>query len=115
MKDEEGAEIIQCKEYDTIRDWHQDPNGYFTIMPFINEGLIKVRFYTNDNKRKYLFVGKTPQDLYWEITQRGLISKMEHAAYLGKELAKAYIALKNKIHYNQDDDLDLTKEAINYV
>ncbi len=113
--DDKGAEIIVCKKYDAIKDWVQDPEGYFTVMPFINEGVIKVRFYTNDNKRKFLFIGKTPQDLYWEIINRGLISRMDHAAYLGKELAKAYIALKNKLHYNQDDDLDLDKKAINYV
>lgn len=106
MKQDEGK-LVECREYDNIKDWHQDPEGYFTIKPFPEENLIRVRFYTKDHKRKFLFVGKKPQDLYFEITQRKLISRHDHAAYLGKELEKAYLALKFNLEYVQDDELEI--------
>lgn len=94
--------------------WKEDPLGFFTIKPFIEEGLIKVRYYQN-HKLKYLMVGKTSEELYYKITSMGLISRMEHAAYLGKELEKAYLALKFKLQYIQDDHLDITKAAISQI
>lgn len=109
MKDDKNAEIIECKPYDSIKDWVQDEKGYFTIKEFPEEGVIKVRFYTNDHKRVYVFVGKTPQDLYFEITQRKLISRLDHAAYLGKELEKAFLALTYGLTYVQDDLIDIRK------
>ena len=45
----------------------------------------------------------------------GLISRMEHAAYLGKELEKAYLALKYTLQYVQDDPLDITKTASSHL
>ncbi len=93
--------------------WKEDPLGFFTIKPFIEEGLIKVRYYQN-HKLKYLIIGKTPEELYYKITSMGLISRQEHAAYFGKELEKAYLALKYKLHYVQDDPLDIhQKETTN--
>jgi len=89
--------------------WKEDPAGFFTIKPFLAEGLIKVRYYQN-HKLQYLLVGKTPEELYYKITSRGLISRMEHAAYLGKELEKAFLALKYNLKYVQDAPLDLSKK-----
>ncbi len=86
-------------------DWNQDPKSYFTIMPFINENRILVRAYSTDHKGLYLISGETPKQIYYKIIKMGLISKLEHAAYLGKELEKAYIALKRRLYFNQDDEL----------
>ena len=94
--------------------WKEDPRGFFTIKPFIEEGLIKVRYYQN-HKLKYLIVGKTPEELYYKITSQGLVSRLEHAAYLGKELEKAYLALKYTLQYVQDDPLDITKIASSLI
>ena len=105
IKKQPEGEQVQCTQADII--WVQDPNGYFTIKEFPEEGVIKVRDYTNDHVRKYLCVGATPQELYNKIIKMSLISRLEHAAYLGKELEKAYLALKYKLRYNQDDELEL--------
>lgn len=93
--------------------WKEDPLGFFTIKPFPEERVIKVRYYKN-HKLVYLFVGKTPEELYYKITSSGLISRLEHAAYLGKELEKAYLALKYDLQYVQDDPLDITQKAAIY-
>jgi dihydropteroate synthase len=106
----EGVEIIRA-EYDDRKDWVQDPKGYFTIKPFHKAGKIACRFYTNDHKRRYLIYGERARDIYNTIVRMGLVSRFEHAAYLGKELMKAEIALRNRLHFNQDEDLDITKKA----
>lgn len=91
--------------------WKEDPSGFFTLKPFPEEGVIKVRYYKN-HKLIYLFTGKTPEELYYKITSLGLISRLEHAAYLGKELEKAYLALKYGLQYVQDEPLDLRRKAL---
>lgn len=90
--------------------WKEDPKGFFTIKPFPEEGIIKVRYYKN-HKLVLLIIGKTAEELYHKITLMGLISRLEHAAYLGKELEKAYLALKYNIEYVQDDHLDITQKS----
>ena len=42
---------------------------------------------------------------YDEIIKKGLITKLEHAAYLGAELEKAEIAMITRKDYIQDFDL----------
>lgn len=106
VKDQPEGEEVHCTQADLF--WAQDPQGYFTIKEFPDESVIKVRYYTNDHKRKYLFVGKTPQEIYHKIISMGLISRLEHAAYFGKELEKAYLAMKYKLKYVQDDELVIT-------
>jgi dihydropteroate synthase-like protein len=51
------------------------------------------------------FSGRTAKELYKGILHRGLVKNPEHAAYLGKELMKAEIALKLGKNYIQDREL----------
>ena len=106
----EGVQVIKAA-YDDRVEWTQDPKGYFTIKPFYKEKKIACRFYTNDHKRRYLIYGNNAREIYNTIVRMNLISRSEHAAYLGKELMKAEIAMKNKLHFNQDEELDLKKKA----
>lgn len=50
-------------------------------------------------------IGKKATELYLKAIEMGLVSELSHAAYLGKELAKAEIALKIGRSYLQDEDL----------
>ena len=36
-----------------------------------------------------------------------LVSRFDHAAYLGRELQKAEVALKNRLEYTQDEEIVL--------
>jgi dihydropteroate synthase-like protein len=65
---------------------------------------INVVYYTN-NKPELKFSGDSAKKIYQEIIKRSLITNLEHAAYLGKELGKAEIALKLGKNYVQDEDL----------
>ncbi len=77
----------------------QDPAGSFKIM--VSEGVITAVHY-QDMQPKIAITGKNAKEIYDEILKRGLISRMEHATYLGSELEKAEIAAKLNKNYVQD-------------
>ncbi|MCC7554372.1 MAG: dihydropteroate synthase-like protein [Methanobacteriaceae archaeon] len=49
--------------------------------------------------------GKYPKEIYEKIIKLGLVSRLEHAAYLGSELQKAEIAMLTGKEYVQDFEL----------
>jgi len=104
--DQRDKEIkVITATYDSAAEWEQDPLGYFTIKPFYNEQIIRVRFYNNRHQRLMLIEGSKAIDIYNTICRLDIVSKMEHAAYLGAELQKAEIAMKKHLPYVQDEDL----------
>lgn len=95
---------------DTTRfsiEWNQDPSGYFTIKPFPGRSRVYVRFYNNSNKLLHTFSGTNTTQMVQQILKMNLVSRLDHAAYLGKEIEKALIALRAGSVYVQDDDLAL--------
>ncbi len=76
-----------------------DYKGSFKII--VNDELIQAILFQNYEKT-LVVEGTTSRAIYEEILRRDLISRMEHAAYLGKELQKAEIALKLGKKYVQD-------------
>ncbi len=93
-------------EYHPIRDWIMDPKGYFLIRLSRKKHLIELGYCRKNNVIEIIIEGRTPQDVYYTAIKKGLISRLDHAAYLGKELEKAYIALQNGLSYVQDAELD---------
>jgi len=85
--------------------WHLDPAGCFKIGITEDEyisgkifpGKIVVKH--NDNS----ITGETAKDVLETIIRLGLVSRLDHAGYLGRELMKAELALKFKRSYSQDD------------
>ena len=53
-------------------------------------------------------MGKHPIELYYTLVREGMISRLDHAADVGVELQKAYLALKNNLEYVQDSELALS-------
>ncbi len=90
--------------------WHLDPAGCFKIELTDDEiqngklypGKIMARNNKN-NTNNNTIVGSTAKEILDTIIERGLISQTDHAAYLGRELMKAELALKFKRSYSQDD------------
>lgn len=91
-------------EYHRYKDWEQDPKGYFLIKINKKKKIIEVGYCKKNNVIEIIVYGKTPQEIYYTIIKKGLISRLDHAAYLGKELQKAYYALKYNKEYVQDED-----------
>ncbi|MGD0451814.1 MAG: dihydropteroate synthase-like protein, partial [Candidatus Bathyarchaeia archaeon] len=81
-----------------------DPKGSFTIMLDRNSKNIVVLYYASAKTAKpdRIIKGKTADAIYLEITKLGLVSKFDHMAYLGAELAKAEIALQTGKEFIQD-------------
>jgi len=83
------------------KPFREDRLGYFTIS--VGDGGIHVRhLLPNHTKTDFAFRGKKAEDIYKMIIHEGLVSRHEHAAYLGKELARAEEALKSGREYVQE-------------
>lgn len=102
-------------------DVQLDPKGFFTILVDRENDRIVVEHYVAEwdeeakknysgdwqscvrsNKLDKVFHGKTAEELAHTIVRENLISRYEHAAYLGRELQKAEQALKDGKPYEQD-------------
>ena len=57
------------------------------------------------NEPDLVIVGHTAKEIYEEIITKNLVTRMEHAAYLGSELQKAEIAMITGKEYVQDFEL----------
>jgi len=81
-----------------------DPQGVFRILIDRNaETIVALHFATTEtDKPKNIIKGVTAKAVYAKILEMGLVTRLEHAAYLGSELAKAEVALKTGKEYIQD-------------
>lgn len=68
-----------------------------------NSKIVAVHF--KKNKPDLVIEGKSAQEIYEEIIKKDLVTRLEHAAYLGSELEKAEIAMITGKNYTQDFDL----------
>ncbi|MCW4021952.1 MAG: dihydropteroate synthase-like protein [archaeon] len=84
-----------------------DEKGIFKIAVDHIAGNIVALYLTDDQAEKPTIVikGKSAENVFSKIEEMKLITRMDHAAYLGRELAKAEIALKTKKEYIQDQPL----------
>ena len=83
--------------------FEQDKAGYFRIWIDERRKEIVVQHYLpNGKKSKFEFRGKKASELYRKILNENLITRVDHAAYLGAELAKAEICLKEGKKFEQD-------------
>ena len=79
-----------------------DPYGFFVLDLDKNKNMIVVEHYLYDKKIKNKFSGSSAKKLCDTIIRKGLILRLDHAAYIGRELMKAEMALKNKLRYKQE-------------
>ena len=101
---DEAKEVVA--EYDDAKEFVLDPKGYFLIRIDQEKANIEVGFCDSRNKVVLKVTGKKPIDIYTTILNKeNLEIRRDHAAYLGRELQKAYIALQQNINYVQDDEL----------
>ncbi len=79
-----------------------DKAGYFVIVPLPDQGMINVEHYAYDNVLLRTIEGVTARALYRKLIEEGWVTELSHAAYLGRELTKAELALQHGFHYIQD-------------
>ena len=79
-----------------------DRMGYVVIYPDRTRGQLVLEHYTNKGVLDRVFEGTSPTAMYATVIEAGLIGRLDHAAYLGRELARAEHALLTKSEYVQD-------------
>ncbi len=92
-----------------------DPKGFFVV--FIEEDQMVAEHYESVQKEGKLEIetgrldlvitGKDAKEICDTMVREGLVSRMDHMAYLARELQKAEIALENDLEYEQSEPLDL--------
>jgi len=91
-----------------------DPKGYFLIAidrekKLINVGYCIFKKLGNDTKNDMVSIisGKTAIEIVNTLIRYKYISSLQHAADMGIELCKAEVALKYKLNYIQDKDIEI--------
>jgi len=98
-KDEDGVERVLAAT--NIAYEHQpDKAGYFYIC--IKDKKLLVEQYSNKNELLRVIEGQTARDLCITLIRNGWVSKLDHAAWLGRELLRAELAMVAGDKYVQD-------------
>jgi tetrahydromethanopterin S-methyltransferase subunit A len=79
-----------------------DPAGYFVIFIDRRRHLLSVEHYKNNGVLTTIIEGASAAEIYMTAIERALLSRLDHAAYLGRELARAEHALSSGESYVQD-------------
>jgi tetrahydromethanopterin S-methyltransferase subunit A len=79
-----------------------DKAGFFVVLPRPATGRIICEHYENNGRLAHVIEGREGAVIAATAIEQGLLTQLDHAAYLGRELAKAEIALKTGSHYEQD-------------
>lgn len=79
-----------------------DAVGFFVVYPDIRRQLLVVEHYTTAGVLNCVIEGPTSAAVYGAAIERQLLSRLDHAAYLGRELARAEQSLKTGEAYMQD-------------
>ncbi|MCL5877782.1 MAG: dihydropteroate synthase-like protein [Candidatus Bathyarchaeota archaeon] len=84
-----------------------DPCGVFRVMvDRESKKLVALHYNSSESKELTCAIrGLDAEAVMAEVLRLGLVSRLEHAAYLGGELAKAEVALRVGRDYVQDADL----------
>lgn len=70
-----------------------DPAGYFVVYPDPARQRLSLEHYTNDGVLDGVVEGATPAECYTAVIEAGMITRLDHAAYLGRELGRAEASL----------------------
>lgn len=92
--------------HDDAAEWKFDPAGFFLVSLDRQKKELIVEHYTRQGrKRDKVITGKSAEELTHTITRLNLVTYLDHAAYIGRELAKAEAALHFNLDYEQDKPL----------
>ena len=80
-----------------------DTAGYFVIYPERRTKKLVVEHYTNQGVLDCMMEGNSTGALYTEAIERNLVTRLDHAAYLGRELARAEQSLLQGTPFVQDE------------
>lgn len=93
------VESIEAKEAKRLT---LDPAGYFVVYPDQRLKRLALEHYKNSGALDMVLEGDSAAALYTSAIERGLVARLDHAAYLGRELARAERSLETGETYVQD-------------
>ncbi|MDO8622956.1 MAG: DUF4346 domain-containing protein [archaeon] len=96
--------VVEQPPYDDIKDWVMD-KGCYVIIRIVGDNIeVGVCDYKNNILEQV--IAKRPQQIFHYLCNKtSYITRLDHAAYLGKELQKAKFAIDHKQKYVQDEEL----------
>ncbi len=94
-----AVETVQASEQKQLK---LDKAGYLVVYPDARRNLIVMEHYTNQGVLDCIIEGTTTAALYSTAIARGFLTVLDHAAYIGAELAKAEASLLTGGSYVQD-------------
>jgi tetrahydromethanopterin S-methyltransferase subunit A len=95
----DGPRVIRAQSVERLE---LDPKGYFVVFPDRERQCILIEHYVKDGTLAHVLKGERADDLFATVIAHELVSRLDHAAYLGKELARAEQALRTGEPYIQD-------------
>ncbi|MGE5675155.1 MAG: DUF4346 domain-containing protein [Mycobacterium leprae] len=82
--------------------YHPDPAGSFRVLLVPESHELVCEHYTTEGHLDAIIRGTSAEALINAVLERGLVSRLDHAAYLGRELGKAETALRQNQPYTQE-------------
>jgi tetrahydromethanopterin S-methyltransferase subunit A len=94
---------VEIKRATPAKRLKLDPAGYFVIMAMKGKRHpLLVEHYRSDGTLRNMVEGQSAADICAELIEQKLVTQLDHAAYLGRELAKAEMSLFSESKYTQD-------------
>jgi hypothetical protein len=81
-----SVETVQAAEPERLT---LDPAGCVVVYPDVRQKCLVLEHHTNTGVLDCVLEGRSPAALYATTIARHLITRLDHAAYLGRELARA--------------------------
>jgi tetrahydromethanopterin S-methyltransferase subunit A len=79
-----------------------DRAGFFIVHPKPEADWLMVEHYRNSGEPTCVIEGRDPAKICAEIIERGLVSQLDHAAYLGREIERAKLSMQVNFNFRQD-------------
>ncbi len=95
-----SAEVAVIRAHEPAR-LVLDPAGFLVVYPDRARGLV-VEHYAKDGVLELVIEGPTASAVGAAAIERGILSRLDHAVYLGRELARAEESLRTGAPYVQD-------------
>ena len=100
----EDVESVECWHKESL-DYKADPAGFFVIQVDSEAGRIVLEHYSTDMVLLRRLHGDKALRVYSTIIRNEWVTVIGHAAYLGRELCKAELALQRGWIYEQNKEL----------
>lgn len=97
------VDLVEVKRAKPAKRLRLDPAGYFVIMAMKGrENPLLVEHYSNDGNLLNIIEGRDAASICATLVDQQLVSQLDHAAYLGRQLVKAEMSLLSDSKYIQD-------------